>query len=282
MGAQNAAVDEPLPGDTGVMRFTLHGDAVERPVFLNVLQADVYARWLRVLNGTGDPYAIGGAFAVYAYTGAWRDSKDLDVFLRPQDLKAALVALRAAGFETEVRDRLWLAKVHHPPVFMDLLFAVRHTSSLRVTADWFSTCRPVQLLGVPTRMLGIEEIIATKVYLAARERFDGADIVHLIRAGGGRLDWERILHLLHGDEEILLWHLVLFQLVYPGLVDYLPHELMRRAIRRLEAGWTGAPDASAFRGALLDPRSFAVDVRDWGFRDNREHKALVDLDGAAM
>ena len=165
---------------------------------------------------------------------------------------------------------------------MDLLFAVRHTTSLHVTADWFSTARPVELLGVPTRMLGLEEIIATKVYLAARDRFDGADIVHLIRAAAGRVDWRRIIDLLHGDEEILLWHLVLFQIVYPGLVDYLPTDLMQRSFDQLKASWSSPADRRRFRGTLLDPEVFAVDVLDWGHEDNRERMPLVDHDGAAL
>lgn len=281
MAPDDAAVG-PLPDDDGGLKLTLRGRAIERPVLLDVTQAQTYAAWLRILNGTGRPYAVGGAYAVYAYTGAWRDSKDLDVFLRPQDLKPALDALRGAGFDIEVRDPLWLAKVHRPPVFMDLLFAVRHTKSLQVTAEWFSTSLPLRLLGVSTRMLGIEEVIATKVYLAARDRFDGADICHLIRAAAGALDWDRLLHLLHHDEEVLLWHLVLFQIVYPGLVGYLPAELMDRAVERLRAARLRPPEPRTFRGMLMDPVAFAVDVTDWGYEDDRDRTPLVDHDGAAL
>ena len=270
------------PPDDGVLRLTLQGREVRRPMLLGPRQAGIYGAWLRVLNDTGRPYAVGGAYAVYAYTGAWRDSKDLDVFLRPEDLRAALLALQAAGFDTEVRDPLWLAKVHRPPVFMDLLFAVRHTRSLRVTAEWFATSLPVTLLGVPTRLLGIEEVIATKVYLAARDRFDGADICHLIRAAAGRLDWDRLLYLLHHDEEILLWHLVLFQIVYPGLAGSVPGELMDRAFEGLRRARSSPAAAQAFRGRLLDPAAFAVDVTDWGYRDTRDRTPLVDHDGASL
>ncbi len=281
MASEHAAAQPPLD-EHRLLKLSLQGQAVARPVPIEPWRAATYARWLRILNETGDPYAVGGAFAVYAYTGAWRDSKDLDVFLPPHGLKPALDALRAAGFRTEVRDRLWLAKVHRPPAFMDLLFAVRHSTSLRITADWFSTCRPVELLGVRTCMLGPEEVIATKVYLAARDRFDGADIAHLVRAAGGRVDWQRVIDLLHGDEEIVLWHLVFFQIVYPGLVDYLPTDLMGRAFDQLRTAWSDPADQRAFRGMLLDPEVFAVDVTEWGHDDGREHAPLVDEDGAAL
>jgi hypothetical protein len=281
MAGETAAAVPPSE-DHRLLRLSLQGRPVERPLPIESLRADTYARWLRILNATGAPYAVGGAYAVYAYTGAWRDSKDLDVFLRPRDLKTALDALRSAGFDTEVRDPLWLAKAHRPPVLMDLLFAVRHGTSLPITADWFATCRPVELMGVPTRLLGPEEVIATKVYLAARDRFDGADIAHLVRAAAGQVDWRRVVDLLHGDEDILFWHLVFFQLVYPGLVDHLPKDLMRRAFARLEAAWPRSGDPRAFRGTLFDPEMFAVDVEDWGHQDGRDLRPLVDEEGAAL
>lgn len=264
------------------LRVSLDGEGVVRPVRLGDAQAQVYARWLALMNETGVPYGLGGAYAVYAYTGAWRDSKDIDVFVRPEDVRAVLDAMRAAGFEVEIRDRLWLAKVHHRPFYMDVLFALRRSASLRVTEDWLGARRTVELLGVEVPLLGREEVVATKVYLAARDRFDGADIVHLIRAVEGRLDWDRLLELLHGDEQILLWYLVLYQIVYPGRVHDLPRELMERAFAGLREAWRAPPDPRRFRGTLLDPVTFAVDVHDWGYGDERVQEPLVRHDGSAL
>jgi hypothetical protein len=225
---------------------------------------------------------VGGAFAVYAYTGGWRNTKDLDFFLRPADLRPVLEAYAAAGYETEVRDRLWLAKVHDRPFLLDLLFAVRHTKRLMVSDSWFETTQPATFLGVPTRLLSVEEVIATKVYLAARDRFDGADIVHLMRAVRGRVDWQRVIDLLKGDDEIVLWHLLLFHFVYPGHDEYLPKDLMEEVFDRLRAGWRGPREVKAFRGLLLDPESFAIDVRQSGYEDTRDREPLVDCKGNAL
>ena len=255
------------------------GGDVVRPVHLEAEQAAVYAHWLTLLNGTGVPYTVGGAYAVYAYTGGWRDSKDLDVFLRPEDLKPALDGLAEAGYETEVRDTYWLAKAHQRPLLLDLLFAVRHTTVLQVTEEWFRSCHRAELLGVPTCMLGLEELIATKVYLAARDRFDGADIVHLIRAVRGEVDWEHVVHLLGGDEEVVLWHLLLFDMVYPGHSEFLPRGLMERAFARAQARWAQPHDPRRFRGMLFDPEALAIDVREWGYEDDRDRRPLVDEEG---
>ena len=115
------------------------------------------------MRGTGVPYALGGAYSHYAFTGVWRDSKDLDAFVRPQDVRTVLDAFAEAGFDTEVRDPHWLAKVHSAPHLFDILFAVRHMTRLRITDEWLETSLAARFLGVPTRMLGPEETIATKV-----------------------------------------------------------------------------------------------------------------------
>jgi hypothetical protein len=268
------------------------GRRVARPLHLPARQAAVYANWLSILGEAGVPFVVGGAYALYASTGAWRDSKDLDVIVQPRYLKPALEALRAAGFETEVTDRLWLAKVRSGRYYADLIFAARHATSLAVTASWMTSGVPAELLGVPAGLLAVEELIVMKVYLAARERFDGADIVHLILAARGELDWRRIVDLLRGDDEIVFWHLVLFQIVYPGHASYLPTELMEVALRRLRAVWPppeeGRPHEVSpelehrFRGLLLDSRAFAVDVDKWGYADDREQTPLVDEQGCVL
>lgn len=278
MHASTAGGPQPEPGSS-VLKFQWRGREVARPVHLASEQAGVYAHWLTLLNETHVPYTVGGAYAVYAYTGGWRDSKDLDVFLRPADLKPALDALAGAGYETEVRDTYWLAKAHQRPLLLDLLFAVRHTTVLQVTEEWFRSCHRAELLGVPTCMLGLEELIATKVYLAARDRFDGADIVHLIRAVRGDVDWDHIVHLLGGDEEVLLWHLVLFDMVYPGHSEFLPQRRMEKAFDRVKARWAQPHDPRRFRGMLFDPEALAVDVKEWGYEDGRDRRPLVDEEG---
>ncbi len=47
---------------------------------------------------------LGGALALNAYTGIWRDTKDLDVFVTEKTVPRVLDVLEEAGFETEVVD----------------------------------------------------------------------------------------------------------------------------------------------------------------------------------
>ena len=270
----------PPPGEAYTVSLPWQGRRVVRTLPIEAEEAAVLTDWLTIVNETGVRYAVGGGYAFHAFTGIWRTTKDLDVFVRPADLKAVLDALRRHGFETEVRDRLWLAKAHREPFLLDLLFSVRHCTPLDITEGWFRSCRPALFLGVPTCLLGVEEMIASKIYVAARDRFDGPDILHLVQAVDGRVDWEHVVDLLGGDEEIVLWHLLLLQFVYPGRPDYLPQALMERAFERARAGWRSHPGRHVLRGRLIDPDAFAYDVEERGLEDCRDLRPLVGDDGA--
>src|SRR5205823_3884756 len=98
-------------------------------------EAAAFAKGLRVLNETGIPYLVGGAFAKHKYTHIWRDTKDLDIFLKPDDLKTALDALAEAGYKTEIEFEHWLAKARLEPYFIDLIFGTGH-GQLHIDDSW--------------------------------------------------------------------------------------------------------------------------------------------------
>jgi hypothetical protein len=276
-----SGLPEPTYDHAGDLEVSFRDRAVVRPLYLAPEEARLFHEWLKIMRRSNVPYALGGAYAQYAFTGVWRDSKDMDVFVRPQDVRTVLDAFVEAGYDTELRDPRWLAKVHSAPHLLDILFAVRHMTRLRVSDEWLRTAVAARFLDVPVRILRPEEIIATKVYIANRDRFDGADILHLIRALQGEVDWQRLVDLLEGDEEIVLWHLVLFAFAYPMHREWLPRELMRRAFERVQST-PALFGARAFRGGVLDPVSFRVDVAEWGYRDAGTTPPLLDREGRPL
>jgi len=70
-------------------------------------------------------------------------------------------------------------------------------------------------------MLAPEELLVSKLFVTRRERFDGADIAHIIYATCGKLDWNQILNRAGEHWEILLWALLFFRYVYPRNSDYV-------------------------------------------------------------
>lgn len=51
---------------------------------------------------------------------------------------------------------------------------------LVVGDSWIERAHPALIYGVTTQVLAPEELVASKIFIARRERFDGADIAHII------------------------------------------------------------------------------------------------------
>lgn len=241
-------------------------------------EKEVFSRGLQALNDAKILYVVGGAFAKHAYTGIWRDTKDLDIFLKPEDLKPALDALRDAGFETEVTYNHWLAKARQDPHFIDLIFGAGH-GLFTIDDTWLEHYTLGTLADVETRLVAVEELIALKAFVASRDRFDGADVLHLIRGTEGRLDWNRLVDRFADHRSLLLWHLLLFNFVYPDKAEYLPQGLVMELFGEVRDQWLTPQDAAKFRGTLLDSSSFTVDIEQWGYEDMRNLTPRVDETG---
>lgn len=229
-------------------------------------QEQLFREVLTLLNDCKVPYVVSGAFALLQHTGIGRDTKDLDVFLTADDVPHALHCLSQAGFACEICDPVWLAKAHRNGFFVDLITGMSN-AVVRVDPSWIERGRPARIVGVTTKVLAPEELIASKLFVTRRERFDGADIVHVIHGTQGQLDWHRILALAGEHWEIVLWALVLFHYVYPAHSDYVPRPLWEELLSRFrEAVASPRPDAT-FRGSLIDENMFAIDVQEWGMED---------------
>ncbi|MGA9474418.1 MAG: nucleotidyltransferase [Terriglobales bacterium] len=236
------------------------------PVKLPEAQETLFREVLLRLEEERLPFTISGAVALQQHTGICRFTKDLDIFLSPADANAALPILARQGFECEVQDPVWLAKARRDGFFVDLITGMSN-GAITVDAEWIKRSHPAVVLGVETRVLAPEELIASKLFITRRERFDGADIVHVIYALGGRLDWQRILELAGEHWELVLWALVLFRYVYPAQTNYVPQTVWTELLGRF-AKEVQLPSPNArFRGSLIDDKMFAIDVEEWGLDD---------------
>src|SRR5262245_34064421 len=83
-----------------------------------------YGQGIDVLSSAGLPFLIGGAWALEAYAGISRHTKDLDFFLRPEDARRALDLFAAQGYRAELTFPHWLGKVLSPEGdFIDIIFS---------------------------------------------------------------------------------------------------------------------------------------------------------------
>ena len=226
-------------------------------------QIELFHAVLQHMNEQGVPYVVSGAAALREHTGIARNTKDLDLFLPAEHIGKALQSLQDEGFETVVKDPVWLAKAHRGEYFVDLITGMSNAVIL-VDQSWIDRGIPSVQFGVPVKVLAPEELIASKVFVTRRERFDGADIVHVIHGTRGKLDWQRILDLLGEHWEMLLWSLLLFHYVYPANAGYVPRAVWDCLLRRLRTQLDHPDPKARFRGSLVDPPMFNIDMVEWG------------------
>ncbi len=231
---------------------------------------DVYRLALTTLKDAEIPFIVGGAYAFTCYTGISRQTKDLDVFIRQADLTATLDALAAAGFEPENTYPHWLAKARRDGHFVDVIHNLANSIG-PVDEEWFRHALPRDILGVPVLISAPEEMIWSKSFTMERDRYDGADIAHLIRVSGPELDWQRLLKLFgHRCWRVLFSHLILFNFIYPGERRQVPSWVLKECVDRMQAEQSkDVPDDKLCQGPLLAHLQYVVDVESWGYQDGR-------------
>jgi len=226
-----------------------------------------YGDTLRTLTAAEVPFVVGGAFALKHYAGIARGTKDLDIFLCRRDLPRALEALREKGYLTDETFPHWLAKAWCGEHFVDFIFASAN-GLCQVDDQWFASAATVTIFDEPALLCPIEEVIWSKCFVMERERFDGADIYHLIAARGDTLNWRRLLDRVGENWRVLLGHLVFFSFVYPRERAKVPAWVMDELVARLNAS-RDAEDVPVCNGTLLSREQYLVDLKERGYADAR-------------
>jgi hypothetical protein len=247
---------------------------------------------LHLMSSRKVPYAVSGAFALHEHTGIWRNTKDLDLFLPTDHLLPALEQFKSAGFDTEVRDPIWLGKAWRDGYFIDLITGMSN-AIIQVDQSWIDRAPCADVLGIQAPVLAAEELIASKIFVTRRERFDGADVAHLIYATRDSLDWDRVFALVGEHWEILLWSLIFYRYIYPRHAHEVPRRVWHRLVEKFENAIMNPALDAPFRGSLIDENMFAIDVKEWGLeneiekyrdehrRQHREHHASSQEEPAA-
>jgi len=230
--------------------------------------ASFYIEAVRALQDTGIPFLVGGAFAFSHYSKVPRDTKDIDVFVRPDDCPRVLDAFSQRGYDTDMPFPHWLGKIQKGDHFMDVIFSSGNGVA-RVDDLWFDHAPKAEVLGHIVRVCPVEETIWSKAFIQERERFDGADVLHLLRETGPSLDWPRLLMRFGDYWRVLLSHLILFGFVYPDKRQNIPQWVMDELVRRLSVSRPNLNNDTCY-GTLLSREQFRYDVNHLKYRDGRE------------
>ena len=228
-----------------------------------------YRQVLLSLAEAGLPFVIGGALALRYYTGIVRHTKDLDLFVRSEDYPRVLEKFAARGYRTELTDPQWLAKVFSEEHFVDVIFGSGKGLG-PVDQAWFEHAVEAEILGLPVRLCPPEEMIWSKAFIMERERYDGADVAHLLRARGPELNWPRLLQRFGMHWRVLLSHLILFEFIYPSERSQIPTSVRAELLSRLQDEMNSSAAAERIcQGTFLSGTQYLMDLERWGYRDAR-------------
>jgi hypothetical protein len=191
------------------------------------------------------------------------------VFLLRSDFPKAKRVFEAAGYESELNFPHWLGKAIKGDDFVDLIFSAGN--GVAVVDDlWFDFAVDDEVFGVDVKLIPAEEMIWSKGLIMERERFDGADVAHVLLATGDRLDWRRLIDRYGKHWRALYAHLVLFGFSYPSERSRIPAWVMTELTARI-ANETNGPDAAEkiCFGTILSRQQYLTDIKEWGYKDGR-------------
>jgi hypothetical protein len=229
--------------------------------------ATFYQDAFAILEEANIPFLIGGAFAQSRHTQRDRDTKDLDIILRREDVIRMLAAFEHAGYQASVPFPHWLAKIHSNSHYLDVLFGsgngVVHVDDL-----WFTHACEAEVLDRKVKLCPPEELMWSKAFVQERERFDGADVLHLLYACAPTLDWDRLLARFDRHWPVIFSHIILFMFAYPDRRGDIPRRVVEELSVRLRQLGPNHTEHVCF-GTLLSREQYLYDVGVLGYEDGR-------------
>ena len=228
---------------------------------------EFYTEVIELLASSEIPFLLSGTYALACYTGIVRPTKDVDVFATAGDCLKILSYFKQKGYDVEIVDERWLARITRGDIFVDVIFNMP-TASTHVTEDWFENSPRAELFGSQVHLVPPTEFVWSKMFVQDRYRYDGADVAHVILRKHEEIDWHRLLNAMELYWEVLLIHVLNFRYIYPSERDCVPQWLLDALFERIDVqNSLPPPGMKVCRGRIFSPRDYQVDVSEWGFSE---------------
>lgn len=228
---------------------------------------EYYRQAIEALRQSRIPFMLGGGFAQAAFTGRWRNTKDIDFYVMPEHREKAVAALTRAGFSDYYSklayDRAWIFRSTKGEVIVDIIWAMANQRA-QVDQVWLERAGRIVMRGEELRVVPIEEFAWCKLYIVQRDRCDWIDVLNLLYCNGAGLDWEHLLDRLGEDLPLLTGIVSVYGWLHPERALRLPARVRRRlGIRR-----PSAADAAKWpeRVRYLDSRAWFTALKARGER----------------
>lgn len=170
------------------------------------------------------PYLVGGGIAVWAY-GRQRWTKDIDIFVRPEDAQRAMLALADFDFRTEYTDPVWIYKAFKRQEMIDVIFKSKGDIYLDLEAIRRGVKRTID--DIEFTCMSPEDLIIRKIFAMIEERPDWYDGISVIDGLDGKLDWPYLLRRAEKDPGRVLSFLLYAESEYPRERVLIPSQVIR-------------------------------------------------------
>lgn len=218
----------------------------------------LYAEVLKQASILQIPYALGGTLALSTHTGRWRPTKDIDIYVLPENRPHMIGLLGRLNLrdiqDDHPYDSRFLYRATNGDGIIEIIWEMQNQ---RTTVDpvWLARAERVQVEGLCVGITAPEEIIWTKIYVVSRTRCDWPDILNLIHYCGHAMDWKHLLNRLGEDVPLLTAALSLLTWLSPRCIYDIPSWVIDRLGIPLPAG--GA-DSETLRW-----RAYLLNRQEW-------------------
>jgi Nucleotidyl transferase of unknown function (DUF2204) len=204
---------------------------------------------------------LGGGFAISTYTGHWRNTKDLDLYVLPAERDALIQVTSDVGlhdmYERSPYDRRWIYRSACGDTIVDIIWAMANLRS-QVDEGWLRDGGEFNIRGERLGVVPPEEMVWNKLYVMQHDRCDWTDVLNLLYSVGADLDWEYLIKRMGDDTPLLAAALSVYRWMCPGRSRAIPGAVWERLQvppPRREA----VPEIDWHHSTLLDVRPwFAV------------------------
>jgi hypothetical protein len=223
----------------------------------------IYKQVIRRARESGIRFAIGGGLAAMTYAGQWRNTKDLDIYIKSADKGGMQEILSSLGLEdyysVHAYDRNWIYRSHKGETIVDVMWAM---ANQRATVDdsWMEGPE-VEADGERFRLLAPEDALWSKLYVMQRDRTDWPDGWNLLYGVGADLDWRRIVANVADDRPLLAGLVSAFSWICPERASQFPAWLWSE-LGLLTPSLAGGEELVRRRAALLDSRQWFTPTLD--------------------
>lgn len=150
---------------------------------------EVLREVVHTADRTGLRFLVLGGLAS-SLVGRPRWTHDIDLLIRADDAQGILAAFRAAGFDTEETDPVWIYKAFKRSVMVDIIFMV--TGGIYLDQEMEDHAVVAEYQGLRIRIPSAEDQVVIKAIVhreeTSRHWFDALSIL-----GRSELDWEYLL-----------------------------------------------------------------------------------------